>query len=80
MKQKIDQKLSFKEFLAVTLPILPEDCAELTTNTVIQISRQRSDPLKVFASFSDFVEPISYEIIFFHLVSVLCITADLVKY
>ena len=64
MKHKIDDKLSFKYFLAVTLP---EDCAELIT-----------DPLKVFDSFSVFVEPISYQRIF-HLVSVFYITADLVN-
>ena len=46
---------------------LPEDCAELIT-----------DPLKVFDSFSVFVEPISYQRIS-HLVSVFYITAHLVK-
>ena len=46
---------------------LPEDCAELIT-----------DPLKVFDSFSVFVEPISYQRIF-HLVSVFYITAHLAK-
>ena len=46
---------------------LPEDCAELIT-----------DPLKVFDSFSVFVEPISYQRIF-HLVSVFYITAHLVN-
>ena len=72
MKHKIDDKLSFKYFLAVTFPIifLPEGCAELIT-----------DPLKVFDSFSVFVEPISYQRIF-RLVSVfyMYITAHLVKY
>ena len=68
MKHKIDDKLSFKQFLAVTFPIffLPEDCAELIT-----------DPLKVFDLFSVFVEPISYQRIF-HLVSMFYITAHLV--
>ena len=43
---------------AFPIIFLPEGCAELIT-----------DPLKVFDSFSVFVEPISYQRIF-HLVSV----------
>ena len=55
MKHKIDDKLSFKWFLAVTFPIiiiLPEDCSEfreLSTNKCMQIARQlRCDFSKQF--------------------------------
>ena len=69
MKHKIDDKAFFQIILGCHLfnLFLPEDCAELIT-----------DPLKVFDSFSVFVEPISYQRIF-HLVSVFYITAHLVN-
>ena len=58
-------------------------CGMLTSHLITSVMNSQTteitDPLKVFDSFSVFVEPIIYQIIF-HLVSVLYITPHLVKY
>ena len=84
MKHRIDDKLSFKNSCLTHFQLFfylktVQSWVQINTNSQTTEITDPADPLKVFDSFSVFVEPISYQRIF-HLFLVLYITAHLVKY